>query len=306
MSATLYDICVYGTVCLDRVRKVNELPPTGGYVEILEEELHAGGEALNSAVALTMWGAKVALVSNAIGFDENADLLMKRFKTIPDLEDRFVRQREDAPTPVCDIYITPDGQRTMFGSGFAHMSTAGVPEEVLEQVKAFTADGNPGESSVNACAQAREAGVPVVSMDMHRSEQACRLSDIILTSSDWLPGDGSIAHLSALADDYRARYGCDVIFTAGEKGCVLARREGSPVEHFPAFRAPKVVDTTGSGDVFRAGLIFSLYLQGQTLEEAIRFGSAAAALNAGAMGAWAGVRDRETIESFIRIAEMQA
>lgn len=294
-----YDVCVYGTTCVDRIRKVAQLPPPGGYVEVLEERWMPGGEALNTAVALATWEVRVALVPNALGEDKLAEHLLQMLKGYPSLDLRFLRRRKDVQTPTCDVYVTPDGHRTMFGMGFAHMSSDAVPDEVLKEVKVLTADANPGEASVRACEQAARAGVPVVAMDLHDSERAARAADILLTSYEWVGRDNSIDYLKRVAGEYRERYGCTVILTAGAKGCVLAERERQQVVHFPAYRAPAIVDTTGSGDVFRAGLIYGRYVLGRELDWAIRFGSAAAALNAGAVGACAGVRPVEEIERFM-------
>lgn len=295
-----YDVCVYGTVCVDRIRRVESLPPPGGYVEVLEERWMPGGEALNTAIALATWGVRVALVPNALGEDELAEHLLSLLKAYPSLDLRFLRQRKDVQTPTCDVYVTPDGHRTMFGMGFAHMSAETVPEAALQGVKAFTADANPGEASVRACEQAAGAGVPVVAMDLHGSERAARVAHILLTSYEWVGRNDDIQILKEIAAQYRQRYGCTVVLTAGAKGCVLAERERQDVVHIPAYRAPVIVDTTGSGDVFRAGLIYGRYVLGREFDWAIRFGSAAAALNAGAMGACAGVRPAGEIEQFMK------
>jgi len=295
-----YDVCVYGTMCLDRIRKVDRLPPLGGYVEVMEERWTPGGEALNTAIALATWGVSVALVPNALGEDDMAEQLLQMLKAYPSLDLRFLHVREDVQTPTCDVYVTPDGHRTMFGSGFTQMSAEEVPDEALHQAKAFTADANPGEASVRACEQAAKAGVPVVAMDLHDSERAAQVASILLTSYEWVGHDDSIDYLKRKAAWYRDRFGCIVILTAGAKGCVLADREDTSVLHIPAYRAPVVVDTTGSGDVFRAGLIYGRYVLEREIKWAVRFGSAAAALNAGAVGACAGVRPVEEIERFMK------
>lgn len=295
-----YDVCVYGTMCLDRILSIRNLPPPGGYVEVEQERWTPGGEALNTSIALATWGVRVALVPNALGADDRAEHLLSLLSTYPALDLRFVSLRTDVPTPVCDVYVTPDGHRTMFGMGFAHMFAGSVPQEALQGVKAFTADANPGEASVRACEQAARAGVPVVAMDLHDTGRAGEVADILLTSYEWVGHDDDIATLKYIAAQYRERFGCTVVLTAGAKGCVLAERERDDTEHIPAYRAPVVVDTTGSGDVFRAGLIFGYYVQGRDLRWAIRFGSAAAALNAGAIGACAGVRPLPEIEKWMK------
>src|SRR5262252_7654948 len=117
-----YDVIVYGTVCLDAIWRVDSLPPPGGYVRILEERKMIGGEAANTAMALTRWGARVALVGNALGDDEDGHLLRALFaRDAPEIDLRFVRTMPEARTPFCLCIATADGHRTMFGRGFTEM-----------------------------------------------------------------------------------------------------------------------------------------------------------------------------------------
>ncbi len=50
-------------------------------------------------------------------------------------------------------------------------------------------------------------------------------------------------------------------------------------KHFPAFRLPSVVDTTGCGDAFGAGFVFN-FLKTDKLDESVRFANLVAAANA--------------------------
>ncbi len=295
-----YDICLYGTICLDRISTVEALPPLGGYVDIDSQMVAAGGEALNTAVALATWGVKVVIVGNAIGQDTAGDLLMHKFSEYPSIETRFLRRIASLPTPTCEVYVTPDGERTMFGTGFKEMSTEWLPHDAIAGCKAFSCDMNPGEASTQACIDAHEYGVPVVNMDMHTSEAACNASSIILTSYEQVGRIDDIPHLMKKAQEYFASYGCSVVLTAGDKGCVVLDRLAGEAVHLPAYIPPVVVDGTGSGDTFRAGLLYRWAVCGDTLLEACRFGSAVAALNIGAMGACAGVQPEAAIWEFMK------
>jgi ribokinase len=67
------------------------------------------------------------------------------------------------------------------------------------------------------------------------------------------------------------------LITLGEKGCYVLNDELD--EHIPAFdMTGKVVDTTGAGDAFNGGFAHAL-AGGQSLRDAIRFGSATAGLS---------------------------
>jgi len=67
------------------------------------------------------------------------------------------------------------------------------------------------------------------------------------------------------------------LITLGEKGCYVLNDDLD--EHIPAFdMTGKVVETTGAGDAFNGGFAHAL-ASGQSLRDAIRFGSATAALS---------------------------
>ena len=68
--------------------------------------------------------------------------------------------------------------------------------------------------------------------------------------------------------------GCGAaLLTLGERGCLCVTAAGS--EHVPGFAVSQVVDTTGAGDAFNAGLAVAL-AEGRPLTEAARFANAAA------------------------------
>jgi sugar/nucleoside kinase (ribokinase family) len=61
-----------------------------------------------------------------------------------------------------------------------------------------------------------------------------------------------------------------VFLTSGSRGVALCER-GGRVTLFPAVRARRVVDTTGCGDAFRAGLMAGLW-RGLSMRDSIRLG----------------------------------
>jgi sulfofructose kinase len=91
-------------------------------------------------------------------------------------------------------------------------------------------------------------------------------------------------------------FGCRVTAaTLGEHG-VLAW-DGKKVIHSPAYHVP-VVDTTGAGDIFRAGFIYGL-LQEWPLERQLDFSCGAAALNCMASGARGGIKTVAGVEELM-------
>ena len=71
-----------------------------------------------------------------------------------------------------------------------------------------------------------------------------------------------------------ARQDCDLVaLTRSELGSVLAR--GSELVHVPADPVAHVIDTTGAGDLYAAGVLFGL-ATGRTLAACGQLGSLAA------------------------------
>jgi adenosine kinase len=65
-----------------------------------------------------------------------------------------------------------------------------------------------------------------------------------------------------------------LVTTLGEKGCQIVTKEGEVA--IPAAKAAEVVDPTGAGDAFRAGLLKGLCLE-KDIETACRMGAVSAA-----------------------------
>ena len=69
------------------------------------------------------------------------------------------------------------------------------------------------------------------------------------------------------------------------------------VHYAPAFRVD-AVDTTGAGDVFRAGFIYAL-LRGWPTDDILRFANAAAAVSCTRLGALGGIPSLEEVEALV-------
>jgi sugar/nucleoside kinase (ribokinase family) len=87
-----------------------------------------------------------------------------------------------------------------------------------------------------------------------------------------------------------------VIVTVAERGAIVLR--GGREVHVGGFPAARVVDPTGAGDAFCAGLALAL-ADGSELEEAARFANAVASFVVEAVGV-AGLATREQVEARMR------
>jgi ribokinase len=88
-----------------------------------------------------------------------------------------------------------------------------------------------------------------------------------------------------------------VVVTAGSQGCTL-HRPGVPPVHVPVIPGVQVVDTTGAGDAFTAGLAVAL-AEGQPPEQALRLATATGGLSTQALGARGALPTRAEAEAAV-------
>lgn len=121
---------------------------------------------------------------------------------------------------------------------------------------------------------ASEEILPLANLLARRSSNASHLQFAGVSPSE-PPGPDVLAASDFLSAGRRV-----VVARLGGKGTSVLGPEG----HFesPAFKVP-VVDTTGSGDAFDGGFLAAL-IEGRGLDEAARWGNAAAAMNISRVG----------------------
>lgn len=228
-----------------------------------------------------MWRQEVALAGNALGggFDgENLRLkLMEKGLEVDYLQ-------KTGATPVCDVYVTTDGDRTMFGYGF-HNEENSTPLDHLPFTPGgwFTSDPNMAHASREAAKLAKEKGMNIYLMDFAREDEVIPEGAICQYGSDNVgdPGNGSAN--KRWVQDWARKRKCRTILTDGGNGLFYCE-PGSPAIFLPPFPPDLIIDSTGAGDAFRAGVIYGL-IHGRPIGHAMMFGAASAALKVAHLGA---------------------
>ena len=302
-------VIVYGTVCLDQlVRLDSNGNPLG-----LPQEI-PGGEAFNTATALAGWGVPVLLAGTALGVSlESNRLRLLLHDPHFGLPRRHIPTLPTAVTPICTIRISPDGDRVMRGQGYAEaVAPPPLPDSVFAGRPIFAVDPNLREAAVSEALRAASFGCPMVAMDCQQHPDVCRAAYLVQTSRESLtrfpmPGRPP-ASLEASAEALLALGAPRVIVTDGERGGITAKRleNGDMIfGRFPAAPVGRVVvDTTGAGDAFRAGLCWALL---QTpgplpLTRLVRVAGAAASLHVQVLGSGS----RTALKDVLRLADSMA
>lgn len=188
----------------------------------------------------------------------------------------------------------------MLGFGFKDMERRGDPNLVPHEKDAWiTADSNHGEQSRVAIDEAHKAGMHTYLLDFVRDGEPVPKGCWWQSSTSWVGWRGRNTDNTRWVTEFAQRNECNAILTDGENGLYFAR-PNTPGLHLPAIPInEKIVDTTGAGDVFRAGMLHGLSHHWK-ISDCLVFSSAAAALNCQGLGATGGLASEERILQFVQ------
>jgi ribokinase len=286
-------VLVVGDVVTD-VLVLHELPLAPGADLPARVSMRGGGSGANTAAWLAVAGVPTVFAgvvgADPVGAARVAELESAGVRPV-------VRRAADAVTGSV-VVLSSAGERTMLSERGANLllSAADVDAGLATGARHLHLSGytllDPASQAAGRYALAAAArGGLTTSVDlaaatiMRRVGTADLLSwvrgtDLILANSDEaaaLVGDGTPAELAARLTDW-AR---NAVVTSGAAGAVWASAGGESAD-VPSRPVP-VVDATGAGDAFAAGVL-SVWLSGGGALEALRAGTRTGATAVGLVG----------------------
>jgi sugar/nucleoside kinase (ribokinase family) len=292
-------------------RPVEAIPAGQGSARLDEIRATAAGTAAGTAVDLAKLGASVSSFG-AIGADLLAEILLLALAGYQIDTSGLVRKAA-AQTSATILPIRPSGERPAWHvpgatrlleladldlarfSGFDAVVLGGP-----DALAGLTAD------DLGAVVSAAKAAGALLAIDvLHPGSERdfARLSGA-LAGADWFwPNGDQLRALTGRADldlaiaDVLALGSGGVAVTLGADGCLVTGADGG-LTHIPAIEVP-VVDTTGCGDGFNAGMLTGLVL-GCDPVDAAWLGTACGALVATGLGSDAGIEDLRQVIDFVR------
>jgi sugar/nucleoside kinase (ribokinase family)/ribulose-5-phosphate 4-epimerase/fuculose-1-phosphate aldolase len=304
-------VAVLGAHIVDVLgRPVESIPPGQGSARLTEIRATVAGTAAGTAVDLAKLGAEVAAFG-AVGDDMLADLLIGQMRR-HGIDTTGLVRKPGAQTSATMLPIRPNGERPALHvpGATALLDREDLDLAALSEVSALLVGapdalgGLVGDGLTDAVAAAKAAGALIV-VDVLRPGSTSAFARIapLLAQADWFAPNAD--QLLALTGEQELVAGIDrvlstgtggVAVTLGADGALVATRGREP-EHVPAI-AVDVVDTTGCGDGFSAGLIAGLLL-GASPVDAAWLGVACGALVATGLGSDAGIGDLDQVLSFL-------
>jgi len=304
------DVLCVGIAVADVMAKpVDQIPDWDRLGTFSHIEHHIGGCAVNTGVDLVRLGAGAA-VSACIGQDGAGAFVRSRLSE-SGLDTAGLVETSEAATSYTFVMIGSDGRRKYLHHVGANalFTDSHVPDELLAGARALHMGGSllmpamDGEPTARLLSRAKHLGL-TTSMDTAFNpnvdaraliEPCLPWLDIFIPSVEEARAITGESHVPHMLDWFSSCPARTLGIKLGDGGCVL--REGRDVAYYPAF-AVDVVDGSGAGDAFMAGLLYG-YLQGWNTPRAARFANATAAHCIQAIGCSAGVPSAEHVARFL-------
>ena len=308
------DVTCLGILVADLVGKpVDEYPGRGKLVLVDQLELHSGGCAANTSVALAKIGISTGIIGK-VGVDGLGDFMISVLTKYGISAANVVRDR-NVGTSGTMVMVHSDGERS-----FIHYlgANAALTEEdvdfeqlagtkILHVAGTFLMPAIDGEPTARVLKKAKEMGI-ITSLDTAWDSKGRWMSvlkpclpyiDYAVPSIEearMVTGKHDPADVAKELMDNGVK---TVALKMGVDGCYIRSAD----EEFTIRRFDvEAIDALGAGDCFAAGFLTGI-LKGWDLESTGRFANAVGASCVMALGATTGVKSLEETQRFMENAQ---
>ena len=291
-------LCV-GIATLDQIFRVAEMPARAEKYRAHDLLVTGGGTAANGAVAIARLGGRASMLT-MLGDDPVGDAIVAGLER-EGVDASAIRRAAGRRSPLSAILVDEAGERMIVS--YSDRALPGDPAwlpQSLAGADAVLGDTRWQEGSARLFAAARAAGVPAI-LDGDRAPT--EVPDLMALATHVALSMQGLRDLTG-CDDPRAglaRLGPSrtgwLGVTDGAAGVFFW--EDGAIAHEPAFPVA-VVDTLGAGDTWHGAFALAL-AEGRSERDAIRFASAVAAAEAGALDRRGGAPTRAEVEAFLRM-----
>jgi sugar/nucleoside kinase (ribokinase family) len=307
-SGSASDVVGLGANSVDFVHLLPGYPqPFGSYakMKIERQEILCGGQTATAMCACAKLGLR-ARYAGVTGTDENGRRVRNELRRRGiDLTDVIIR---DAQNQFAVILVDEtNGDRIVLWDRDEQlvMRERDIPVEAIATTRVLHVDDVDQAAAIRAALIAREHGVAVTSDIDRLTDRTPELIDAVSMPifAQHVPArvSGTADPEQALAALRRPHHAL-LCVTLGDQGAMALDAAGT--HYAPAF-AVDAVDTTGAGDVFRAGFIYA-WLHGWPTDEILRFANAAAAVSCTRLGALGGIPSLEEVEALATTGRVRA
>jgi len=302
------NIACIGVSDWDRLIAIADYPEAGGFANVLDEVSAPGGPTTNTAVALSRLGARVALAS-AIGDDERGRLVRHNLETAG-IDTGWLTVKPAQVTTLVTVIVSRNPlERTIFVETGAQLvrgdqlDVSGllggdvlildVPDVSLRRfLLDLPSHTVPTTRILGPLGYMADTSVPdAFDLALRHDVIVSNEPDLLEVTGTWTLSDATAAVQHRMrGENLRA-----VLITRGGEGCrVVTETTSLNVSAFSV----DVVDPTGAGDAFAAGVAWGM-AQRWPWPEVGRFANAVGALACCSLGAQASLPSLKDVEALI-------
>ncbi|PSU66260.1 ribokinase [Photobacterium phosphoreum] len=299
-------LVVLGSVNADHVLQVPSFPRPGETLHGRNYQVIAGGKGANQAVAAARLNADIGFVA-CVGDDSFGINIRENFR-MDGIDITAVKMEPNCPTGIAMIQVSDSGENSICLSAEANakLTTAAI-EPDLERIRQADYLLMQLETPLCGIEKAAQVAKDANTVVILNPAPARVLSDELLACVDMItPNETEAEVLTGITvtDAESAQQAANILhdkgiktvmITLGAKGVWLSQDgRGDIIAGFNV----EVTDTTAAGDTFNGAFVTGL-LEDLSLESAIKFAHAAAAISVTRFGAQTSIPTRKEVDDFL-------
>ncbi len=287
----------FGSINVDHVYRVAEMPLPGETLTAGSYQKLLGGKGINQSIAIARAG-QVPVHIGAVGSDDG--WTMEQVKSFG--IDTAMIARSTHPTGHAVIYVDEAGENqiVIFGGANRDLKPAQIEKafETCTGADHWVLVQNETNLLADIVDQAKSAGFKVAysAAPFVAGTVAEVIDKIDLLAVNEIEAQETARLLGVAVSGIAVP---ELLITRGSKGVEF--HSHGDVHHHPAFQV-EAVDTTGAGDTF-LGSFLAHHCHGIELTQSLRYASAASALQVTRPGAAVAIPAREEVEIFLKQRE---
>lgn len=302
------EIVVIGSLNMDLIVQVKELPTPGETTAAYSFRTLPGGKGANQAVAVARLGAPVKMIGR-VGADKYGEALLTNLN-VNGVDVSNIALDSSVGTGVALIAVDSHGENTIMvfpgANGTCRQTDVEAVEDVIASARALILQLEIPLETVEAALVIADRHDRLTILNPAPARKLSRgllaLVDFLIVNeveasvlSDYGVKDVRTASVAArILNENGPKH---VIVTLGANGALFVGPEGE--FHIPSFEV-QAVDTTGAGDAFIGAFAFA-YTQGMDVENCIRYACAAGAAATTRVGAQVSLPTRKEVEKILSL-----
>ncbi len=289
-------VCVLGSMNMDLVVKVNDVPRVGETILSKSFEKIAGGKGANQAIAAKRCGAKVSMIAK-IGNDDNGQILKQKLEE-DNIDVKYVFKDNKEATGIAIIMVNENGNNSIIVVSGSNMTIDDEEVEAsIEKIKESDILISQFEVSEKIILKAFKKAKELEKITILNPAPAKKINEELLKVTDIIVPNETEAEIltgikvNTLGDANEAgqiflEKGVKfAVITLGSKGVAVIGADFC--ELVPAYKV-NAIDTTAAGDSFIGALSSKLKFEEinkLNLINAVKFGNKVSSISVQRKGA---------------------